>query len=70
MGELAGTMTAARGGGQSVVCALNLSSRSEFQEQPGLVVVIDRTAEGGGRVQSQRGALEGQGFVESARKLE
>lgn len=55
---------------QSSVRALSLSSssRSEFQEQPGLVVVIDRTAEGGG--QSQRGALEGQGFVESARKLE
>lgn len=31
-------------------------------------VVMDRTAEGGGK--SQRGPLEGQGFVESARKLE
>lgn len=50
------------------VCAEGLSSRSEFQEQSAFVVVIDRIVEGGGK--SQRGPLEGQGFVESARKLE
>lgn len=64
----------ARGSGQSVVCVwacacvLSPSSRSEFQEQSAFVVVIDRIVEGGGK--SQRGPLEGQGFVESARKLE
>lgn len=47
---------------------LSPSSRSEFQEQSAFVVVIDRIVEGGGK--SQRGPLEGQGFVESARKLE
>lgn len=46
--------------------ALGLSSRGEFQEQTW--PCCDRS-DSRGRGESQRGALEGQGFVESARKL-